>query len=252
MNDDPRPPEDNGFEPLEFLNKEPHDMPDQPPRDDYEDERLDDERLEDADLEDSDLVDGPPPARRRGLATSGGTNRVMIAAGVVVVAAALWVFWPRGGGGGDLPAPVGEQMSVVEADSDAVDVPMQARPRSSDVNLAAEAPAVVPEQPAEGSGQPAAQPARTVPRPANSDGEPSNEGVWAIQLGSFGTRANAQELAVKLRAKGFRVETPTLQSTTGGESTKVWIAYFRTHAEAKTWAAAHESGIGKSTYITHR
>ena len=56
----------------------------------------------------------------------------------------------------------------------------------------------------------------------------------------------------ELRAEGFRVETPTLQSTQGGASTKVWIAYFRTHAEAKAWAAAHQDEIGKSTYITHR
>jgi len=48
------------------------------------------------------------------------------------------------------------------------------------------------------------------------------------------------------------VETPTLQSTSGGSSTKVWIAYFETHAAAKTWAATHKDNIGTSTYITHR
>ena len=48
------------------------------------------------------------------------------------------------------------------------------------------------------------------------------------------------------------METPTLQSTTGGSQTKVWIAYFETHAAAKAWAAAHADEIGRSTYITHR
>ncbi len=242
MNDDARSRPDDGSEALEFLNKEPRDMDEQPPRDDYEETPV---------QEEIPYEEDPPPARRRGLASAGGTNRVMIIAGVVVVVAALWIFWPRGGGG-DLPAPVGEQYSVVANDSADIDHPQPARPRSSDVNLATEAPEVVPETPDAGAEASAAEPARTEHRPPPSDGEPSDEGKWAVQIGSFGSCQNALELAAELKAKGFRVETPTLQSTQGGSSTKVWIAYFRTHAEAKAWAAAHAGEVGKSTYITHR
>ena len=247
MNDDARNrPDDDGSDALEFLNKEPHDMSD---RDDYEDGIREDET---PDLNDDAYApeDDTPPARRRGLSSAGGSSRVMIAASVVVVAAALFIFWPRGGGE-DLPPPVGEQVSVVAQDSNAVATPTPARPRSSDVNLSREAPEVVPEtpDPAEGgTTTPAAAPTRA----ESGDGNPGEEGVWAIQIGSFGSRQNALDLAAKLRADGLRVETPTLQSTTGGSSTKVWIAYFRTHAEAKTWAAAHADEIGGSTYITHR
>ncbi len=257
MNDDERPGPNNpdDFEPLEFLNKEPDDMADQPPRDEFEEEEYEDETpQEDEVQEELPYDDAPPPARRRGLAGGGGTNRIMIGTGVVVVAAALFVFWPRNGG--DMPEPVGEQYSVVAADSNAVVTPQPARPRSSDVNLSQEAPAVVPET--EGTDvssretTPPPETSRPVERAAVSNGEPGADGKWAIQLGSFGTRANAQGLANNLRDKGFRVETPTLQSTTGGSSTKVWIAYFETHAEAKAWATAHQDDIGKSTYITHR
>ncbi len=263
MNDDgrPRPRNNDDPEPLEFLNKEPDDMADQPPRDEFEDETLEDNGFEE-DTYEEDVVqeelpydEEPPPARRRTLAGGGGTNRVMIATGVVVVAAALFIFWPRGGG--ELPDPVGDQFSVVAADSGAYEPPQTARPRSSDVNLSLEAPAVVPEETGAdniGSGDTTPPPttSQTTESVAIANGDPSPDGKWAIQLESFGSRLNAQELANRLRTKGFRVETPTLQSTTGGSSTKVWIAYFETHAAAKTWAAAHEDEIGKSTYITHR
>jgi len=257
MNEDerPGPNNDDDFEPLEFLNKEPDDMADQPPRDEFEEEDYEDETpQEDVIQEELPYDDEPPPPRRRGLAGGGGTNRVMIGTGIVVVATALFIFWPRNGG--DMPDPVGEQYSVVAVDSNAVATPQPARPRSSDVNLSQEVPAVVPEAGGTDVGSrettPPPETNRPVERAAASDGEPGADGKWAIQLGSFGSRANAQDLASRLHNKGFRVETPTLQSTTGGSSTKVWIAYFETHAEAKAWAVAHKDDIGKSTYITHR
>ena len=262
MNDgkhDPRRPPDGADpfipgldddEPLEFLNKEPADMSDDTPRDDQPQEETFEATYDNGFEENAD--ESPPP-RRRGLAAAAGTNRVMIATGVVVVVAAALIFWPRGGS--DLPAPVGEQFSVVAADSGAHDADRPERPRSSDVNLSLEAPSVVPETP-EGSGgaaadsAPASSSSRT--RAATGSGEPGPDGKWAIQLGSFGSRANARSMAAELSAKGFRVETPTLQTTTGGSQTKVWIAYFETHAAAKAWAAAHVDEIGGSTYITHR
>ncbi|MBU0742902.1 SPOR domain-containing protein [bacterium] len=242
-----------GREPLEFLNKEPADMSERTPREDRADDAARQELPPDEAYE--EVTEPYRPIRRRGLAGGGGTNRVMIATGVVVVAAAVFIFWPRGGA--DLPAPVGEQFSVVAADSGAASTERPAPPRSSDVNLSLEAPPVVPEEPGAttGTGAESAPPSTRQTRRAGvtvSSGEPGADGKWAVQLGSFGTRANAQELAVGLREKGFRVETPTLQSTTGGAQTKVWIAYFETHAAAKAWAAAHADEIGRSTYITHR
>ncbi|MBC8425313.1 SPOR domain-containing protein [bacterium] len=229
---------------LEFINKEPVDMSEHPPREDHTADAVPEETYE-------EVAEATPPSRRRGLVPAGGTNRVMIVTGVVVVAAALFIFWPRGGE--DLPAPVGEQFSVVAADSGAVEAERPDRPRSSDVNLSLEAPDVVPEE--AGAGADEAPPVTPRPRtsqPTAASGEPGEDGKWAIQLGSFGSRANAQELAAELRTRGIRVETPTMQSTTGGDQTKVWIAYFETHAAAKAWAAAHVDDIGRSTYITHR
>ncbi len=248
-----RPPDDDGQpslpglgegEGLEFINKEPVEMSEQPPRDDHTEDAVPEETYE-------EVSQTPPPTRRRGLVPAGGTNRVMIITGIVVVAAALFIFWPRGGE--DLPEPVGEQFSVVAADSGAVEADRPERPRSSDVNLSLEAPDVVPEEAGGTVDESPPETSRPEPsRPAAGSGEPGETGKWAIQLGSFGSRTNAQEMAGELRAEGFRVETPTMQSTTGGAQTKVWIAYFETHAAAKAWAAAHVDEIGRSTYITHR
>ncbi|MBK9302449.1 MAG: hypothetical protein IPM94_00690 [bacterium] len=79
--------------------------------------------------------------RRRGGRSGRG---ILAAVGVALVAILVFIFWPRGGF--ELPPPVGEQTSVVTSDSPGLPYDPQ-RPVSGDVDLAQEAPEVVPESP---------------------------------------------------------------------------------------------------------
>jgi cell division septation protein DedD len=210
----------------------------------------------------------PPPVidvRRRG---GRGGRGIVAAVAVALVAMLAFVFWPRGGF--ELPPPVGEQTSVVTPDA-----PGQAyfprQPVSGDVDLAQEAPAVVPETPggreaqraaaqrdpaaneeagletsaAAGTGVEAA-PAGTAVVP------PGASGTWAIQLGAFGQRANAEELVARLRKNGHRIETETVKTAGGASLTRVRVAWFHSEAEAAAWAAAHAADLGRDLKITSR
>jgi len=191
------------------------------------------------------------------------------------VAVAAWIFWPRGGGRQGVV--LDDQIPLVTADSSATAAPPPAQPRSSDVNLGLEVKPIVPEKPAssapetpqnkpadtvgsngDGSGSPgAATTGKTTPgrnaapaaeRPVLS---PGPAGKWAIQVGAFGSRANADKLATGLRARGLRVET-CRGNLAGGTAWKVWIGYFPTREETVRWLRKHRDEVGMATYITHR
>ena len=206
--------------------------------------------------------------RRRG----GRSGRGLLAVVVVALVAMLaFVFWPRGGF--ELPPPVGEQTSVVTTDSPglAYDPSLTSdsgRPVSGDVDLAQEAPAVVPETPGgraapdaatnraaagdetttqdQDAAAAAATPAGTATVPPGASGD------WAIQLGAFGQPANAQELVTRLRSAGHRIETETVRTAGGASLTRVRVAWFRSEAEAAAWAAAHAADLGRDLKITSR
>jgi len=204
--------------------------------------------------------------RRRG----GRSGRGLLAAvAVALVAMLAFVFWPRGGF--ELPPPVGEQTSVVTTDSPGLPYDPQ-RPVSGDVDLAREAPAVVPESP---GGRTAATVEASAGTTAGATGDeaddgqaggtspataaagtavvpPGASGTWAIQLGAFGQPANAEELATRLRRAGHRIETETVKTAGGASLTRVRVAWFRTEAEATAWAAAHTAVLGRDLKITSR
>lgn len=207
------------------------------------------------------------PAPVTGLRRRGGrSGRGLLAAvAVALVAMLAFVFWPRGGF--ELPPPVGEQTSVVTTDSPGLPYDPQ-RPVSGDVDLAREAPAVVPESPGARAAVGDDTPASTAGDEAGdvqADGTvaaavaagtavvpPGASGTWAIQLGAFGQPANAEELVTRLRRAGHRIETETVKTAGGASLTRVRVAWFRTEAEASAWAAAHVADLGRDPKITSR
>ncbi len=209
--------------------------------------------------------------RRRGGRSGRG---ILAAVGVALVAILVFIFWPRGGF--ELPPPVGEQTSVVTSDSPGLPYDPQ-RPVSGDVDLAQEAPEVVPESPGgraaavrgaaagadglAGGDEPGADPSTTgaaaatgpAPTPAGTAiVPPGASGAWAIQLGAFGQPANAEELVTRLRKAGHRIETETVRTAGGASLTRVRVAWFRSEAEAGAWAAAHAAALGRDLKITSR
>jgi len=68
------------------------------------------------------------------------------------------------------------------------------------------APATVRQEAVETKPEPVAEPAQQEPRPAKATPPPktvSTTGMWAVQLGSFGSQENAERLAADLRKQGF-------------------------------------------------
>ncbi len=196
-----------------------------------------------------------------------GPPWVMIGAGVVIALVAAWIFWPQGGGNDIADLGLGENVSILTTDSTVAETPRPAQPRSSDVNLGMEVKPIVPEQP-EGqqaerntreaparTTQPAAAAATRQKTPPTATKPPvltpGPAGKWAIQVGAFGSKANADKLAARLRKKGFRVEA--YRADTGaGTVWKVWIGYFPTREETVRWLEQHREEVGMPTYITHR
>ena len=103
-------------------------------------------------------------------------------------------------------------LSIAAPASDSI-----AGPAASAPSPAATAPAAAPTEapaasPAEsGTGSPAAAPAALENAPAHptslaTAGKPAKPGhTWAVQLGSFASRENADKLAHQLKAQGFAV-----------------------------------------------
>ena len=60
---------------------------------------------------------------------------------------------------------------------------------------------------------------RNMARATEKFGSPA----WAVQLGSFKVKENAQRLTDKLRAAGFKAFTRELRSAKGAESTRVYV-----------------------------
>jgi len=219
-------------------------------------------------------------AKAKGGGKRKGPPVIMLAALGLIAAVALFMFWPRGGG----VTEVGDGQSSVLTlpDTSAAIRAEIPTPRSSDVDLDHELSDVVPEESdgaagaaarvdikreaetRSGAGRELAEPevaaasgtapTRTeTPPPARPNpgaggvSGPGKDGAWAIQVGSFGDRANALRLTVDLQAKGYRVEIQDLGSTH-----KVWVGYFMTRTAAEVYAAARTADLGAKPYITHR
>lgn len=85
----------------------------------------------------------------------------------------------------------------------------------------------------------ASEPARQVQPPVESAGgeaASSPTGMWAVQLGSFGERENAERLAAELRKQGFAAFLSQL-STGGGQLHRVRVGPQKDRQSAEAMAA---------------
>ncbi len=62
---------------------------------------------------------------------------------------------------------------------------------------------------------PAAKPRPQIPRPTVDNATNSSTGMWAVQLGSFSNKQNAERLAAELRKQGFAAFLSRLTTATG-------------------------------------
>ena len=218
----------------------------------------------------------PATRRRKSLAgdqRSRQLSRPLLIALLVVIVGGGYLFWPRGGG---VPTGIGEQYSVVTADSTS-----QAAPRSGSVDINGEQSDIVAEPPEERptdggdaertpevivddapaeepAAQPAAKPAptpqrrtTTPPPPPPPKLEPLASGPWAVQLGAYKTRPNAEKVVSRLAEAGIEAHVRAANTSSGEMIHRVWIGWFKTRTDAQTYARQRKDRIGEA-YPVHR
>jgi len=129
------------------------------------------------------------------------------------------------------PAPVlatpGES-AAAEADSPA---PNRAAPVPADTNNVAAATSPAPR-----STAPAPAPRVETARPASAPAAPPEKGSFAVQLGSFGSRENADRLVRDMTAKGFAAFVAPIKSNSR-ELYRVRVGPTRDRPQAEALAA---------------
>lgn len=220
-------------------------------------------------------------AGRRGLSgRSTRFSRGFLIAGALVLFAAVFMFWPRGG---DHSPAIGERYSVVTAGSDQSASGLPTAIRSGEVELDNEVDELVPEQPddagpagtsdsppedratsmppvgtdpgtAEPVTKPATRPAATQPRqqPTTPPLSPQAAGDWLVQVGAFGNQENAETLRSVLREAGYPVLMRTGSRSDGQLVSRICVGYFRTRADAVTFARQHRQALGGEGIPVHR
>jgi len=224
-------------------------------------------------------------ARRRARFSSGSGgdrfSRPVLAAMIVILAGGAYLFWPRGGGA---PTGIGEQLTVVTADSAQGEAP-----RSGSVEIEDQVQPIVPEKPAgaavaeqtrtpepaaperqpEPEPESAPEPARTPPRQSAGADRPKPttpprtveaakprivprpSGAWAVQLGAFQDEANAQQLVTELSAKGVIAHVRAAGTSSGDIVFRVWVGWFTNRQDALDYGVQERRIIGDS-YPVHR
>lgn len=140
------------------------------------------------------------------------------------------------------PEPVAESTSAVAAQAIPESTPPAAPPRreSSPSAVAAIPP---PEQPV-------ARPATPAPvRSATAPGTPAAAG-WAVQLGSFSSRATADSMAGKLRGEGYDAFVMPVRSG-GGTLYRVRIGPMADREDATRVLGKVKRGIPAATVVKH-
>lgn len=212
------------------------------------------------------------PRRRNRLASDQGNgkfSRPLLAALIVILAGGAYLFWPRGGG---TPAGIGEQLTVVTADSVQTNIP-----RSGTVDIDDEQQAVVAEQPQgqqepprqvevieeepatvepevekpAAKVQPKPQPKPATPKPEVPKIAPHPSGSWAVQIGAYESEINAEKLVGRLAEKNVTAHTRAASTSSGELIYRVWVGWFKNRQEALDYAKQERSVIGDS-YPVHR
>lgn len=154
----------------------------------------------------------------------------------------------------DEPAPPDEAAPALalQGDGDMLDLPMQERTlrRPEDFQAAPRraAPADVVDVPPSKEMSPVPEPATAldaVARPAEPApaAQPAAGAGWAVQVGSFGDRENAEALAERLRGRGYPVLTTQFRS--GGQVLyRVRVGPFSQRPEAESQLARVQQQLG--------
>lgn len=141
-----------------------------------------------------------------------------------------------------VPAPVAEQQA--QQQQKAGPEP-QSETESQPVPLASAEPQPKPEPKAEPEPEPA-QPAAQQAAPESA----SSTGMWAVQLGSFGSQQNAERLAADLRKQGFAAFLSQL-STDSGQLHRVRIGPQKDRESAEAMAARLAKAGHKGQVVPH-
>jgi len=137
-----------------------------------------------------------------------------------------------------LPAPVAEPETQPQQKAGPK---TQSEPESQPVSLARAEPRPKPEPEPE-PAKPAAQ--QAAPESASSTG------MWAVQLGSFGSQQNAERLAADLRKQGFAAFLSQL-STDSGQLHRVRIGPQKDRESAEAMAARLAKAGHKGQVVPH-
>ena len=91
-----------------------------------------------------------------------------------------------------------------------------------------------------------------VPQPSTEPAKPaaSSTGMWAVQLGSFSNKENAEKLAADLRKQGYAAFLSQLQ-TSAGELHRVRIGPQKDRASAEAMAARLLKANHKGQVVPH-
>ena len=219
-------------------------------------------------------------ARRRSRLSAksdgGRVSRPLLLAMIVILAGGAYLFWPRGS---DAPAGIGEQLTVVTADSG-----LTAAPRSGSVDIQDQQLAIVPEKLTDGgTTEPARKPepvvsekqapeqqtaapstappervsqagAASTPPPAVMEKlriTPRPSGAWAVQIGAYQTEANAEKRVAAIAGDNVTAHVRAAGTSSGAIVYRVWIAWFASRKDALEYGKQEHKIIGES-YPVHR
>jgi len=181
---------------------------------------------------------------RRATATKGGRGggmpRIMWLAIVVCIAGAIFLFRSQSA---DVPPGIGENQTVVTAPDVESHLDQNTGPRSGDVDITEQAPALTPEK---SKTTTETQPTRTevtatkpaAAKPAHQPEAavlPAENGPYVVQVGSFGDAHNADKEATRLKNLGWDARVKMGNTSTGGIIQRVHIGYFKSRTEAEAF-----------------
>jgi len=129
-----------------------------------------------------------------------------------------------------------QQTIVLDRDrSEPVPVSRPAEPAARPESSEKDAPAAAAQKPEPDTAPPAAAPVEKAVAGAPAESE-SGTGMWAVQLGSFSNRENAEKLAAELRDRGYAAFLSQL-GTDGGQLQRVRVGPQKDRESAEAVAA---------------
>ncbi len=72
---------------------------------------------------------------------------------------------------------------------------------------------------------------------------------WAVQVGIFSKKANADAFAATLRGDGYQPKISDAKKSSGKTNKRVWLGPFATKSEAKTISKKFEKQTGNDGYV---